>query len=156
MNSSVDWKLQRQIHADALAQATSPEEQELQSNYIFGCDGMLKRQARIEEAKKRMDAQLAKNEEKERARIEEARKRMDARLAKNEEKERARIEEARKRMDARLAQIEREREARRQLESEALMMTQLRFAPERNCRTQPGKRGDEWFFAGVRAVAGLF
>jgi hypothetical protein len=134
MNSSVDWKLQRQIHADALAQATSPEEQELQSNYIFGCDGMLKRQARIEEAKKRMDAQLAKNEEK----------------------ERARIEEARKRMDARLAQIEREREARRQLESEALMMTQLRFAPERNCRTQPGKRGDEWFFAGVRAVAGLF
>jgi hypothetical protein len=134
MNSSVDWKLQRQIHADALAQATSPEEQELQSNYIFGCDGMLKRQARIEEAKKRMDAQLAKNEEK----------------------ERARIEEARKRMDARLAQIERELEARRQLESEALMMTQLRFAPERNCRTQPGKRGDEWFFAGVRAVAGLF
>jgi hypothetical protein len=134
MNSSVDWKLQRQIHADALAQATSPEEQELQSNYIFGCDGMLKRQARIEEAKKRMDAQLAKNEEK----------------------ERARIEEARKRMDARLAQIERELEERRQLESEALMMTQLRFAPERNCRTQPGKRGDEWFFAGVRAVAGLF
>jgi hypothetical protein len=134
MNSSVDWKLQRQIHADALTQATCPKEQKLQMDYIFGCDGMLKKQARIEEAKKRMDA----------------------RLAKNEGEERARIEQARKRMDARLAQIEREREERRQLESEALMMAQLRFAPEQNCRTLPEKRGDEWFFAGVRAAAGFF
>ena len=74
------------------SQETDPEKKKQHGEYIFVCDLVLKRYARV-----------AQNEEEERVRIEKAKARLEARMAKKEEEERVRIEEAKARLDPRMA-----------------------------------------------------
>ena len=113
--SPVDkWSQDRLKHMNLYNQETDPEKRKQYGEYIFMCEIVLKRFARLaqeeeeervrlEKARVRLEARMAQKEEEKRARIEKARARLEARMARKEEEERVRIEEAKAHSEQRVA-----------------------------------------------------